>query len=150
MKRSLLPALILLVNSACTASVSHAPTAVDLHGQHFSTELATDEASREQGLMHRDALAPNHGMLFVFTEEKPQAFWMKNTLIPLDILYFDTNRRLVSTQMDVPPCTTNPCATYPSRASARYVLELPAGTARRIGAQAGDVLEIDGDVGTVR
>lgn len=150
MKRSLLPALALLASSACTAPVSHAPIAVELHGQRYSTELATDDAGRQRGLMHRDALAPDHGMLFVFAGESPQAFWMKNTLIPLDILYFDTGRRLVSMQLDVQPCKADPCATYPSRAPARYVLELSAGTATRIGAQAGDVLKIDGDVGTVR
>jgi uncharacterized membrane protein (UPF0127 family) len=75
---------------------------------------------------------------------------MKNTLIPLDMLYFDADRRLVSMQPDVPPCRADPCPTYPSNAPARYVLELPAGTARRIGVQAGDELKIDGDIGTVR
>lgn len=150
MKR--LPALTLavLLMPACSGSRHPAPIAVDLRGHRFSAELATDEAGREYGLMHRDALAADHSMLFVFVDERPRAFWMKNTLIPLDILYFDTERRLVSTQADVPPCKADPCPTYPSTGPARYVLELSAGTARRIGAQAGDVLKIDGEVGPVR
>jgi uncharacterized protein len=98
----------------------------------------------------RTTLAPDHGMLFVFPYQAPQGFWMKNTLIPLDILYFDTDRRLVSTQSNVPPCKADPCPIYPSNAPARYVLELSAGTANRIGVRVGDELKIDGDVGTVR
>ena len=75
---------------------------------------------------------------------------MKNTLVPLDILYFDTDRRLVSMQLDVPPCKTDPCPVYPSSAPARYVLELSAGAARRTGVEVGDELKIDGDIGPVR
>ncbi|WP_254425126.1 DUF192 domain-containing protein [Rhodanobacter sp. B04] len=123
--------------------------AVELHGQRFSVELATDDASREHGLMMRTKLAADHGMLFVFTDTTPRAFWMKNTLIPLDILYFDANRRLVSVQWDVPPCKADPCPLYPSHMPARYVLEIPAGTTRRIGVKMGDELKIAGDVGAV-
>ncbi|MDO1529266.1 DUF192 domain-containing protein [Fulvimonas sp. R45] len=127
---------------------TQAPPAVSLHGVHFTVELATDEASRERGLMMRTQLASDHGMLFVFPDAAPRWFWMKNTLIPLDILYFDADRRLVSMQLDVPPCKADPCATYPSDKPARYVLELSAGAARRIGARVGDVLTVDGETGT--
>jgi uncharacterized membrane protein (UPF0127 family) len=89
-------------------------------------------------------------MLFVFPHSGPQAFWMKNTLIPLDILYFDTNRRLVSMQLDVPPCRADPCPTYPSEAPALYVLELSAGSAQRMGVRRGDELKVTGDIGSVR
>jgi hypothetical protein len=148
-KRWLAPLFALL--TGCTgAATGNKATAVVLHGQRFLTELATDSPSREHGLMMRTALASSHGMLFVFPQAAPRAFWMKNTLIPLDILYFDTGRRLVSMQLDVPTCKVDPCPVYPSNAPSRYVLELPAGTARRIGAKAGDKLEIDGEVGPVR
>jgi uncharacterized membrane protein (UPF0127 family) len=150
MKRLLVLLLFVLADAACAAPVSHTTPGVRLHGQHFSVEFATNDASRERGLMMRTTLAPDHGMLFVFPDENPQTFWMKNTLIPLDILYFDTNRRLVSMQLDAPPCKLDPCAIYPSNAPARYVLELSAGTAKHIGAQVGDELQIEGDVGTVR
>ena len=89
-------------------------------------------------------------MLFAFVDESPRGFWMKNTLIPLDILYFDTNRRLVSMQLNAMPCGANPCPLYPSNAPARYVLELSAGTARRVGVRIGDELSIEGALGTVR
>jgi uncharacterized membrane protein (UPF0127 family) len=150
MKRWLVPMLLLLTSSTSATPVKDATPAVELHGQHFSVEFATDDASREHGLMMRTTLAPDHSMLFVFSYQAPQAFWMKNTLIPLDILYFDTDRRLVSMQLNVPPCKADPCPIYPSKAPARYVLELAAGTAHRIGAQTGDELKIDGDIGTVR
>lgn len=150
MKRWLVPMLFLLVGSASATPVNAATPAVELHGQRFSVEFATDDASREHGLMMRTTLAPDHGMLFVFSYQAPQAFWMKNTLIPLDILYFDTDRRLVSTQLNVPPCKADPCPVYPSNAPARYVLELSAGTVNRTGVKVGDELKIDGDIGTVR
>lgn len=150
MKAWLLPIFVLLTNGVSASSPNQAPTAVTLHDQRFSVELATDDAQRQRGLMMRTSLAPDHGMLFVFPGADPQAFWMKNTLIPLDILYFDTDRRLVSMQLNVPPCKADPCPVYPSDAPARYVLELSAGTARRIGAQVGDALKIDGEPGSVR
>lgn len=122
---------------------------VTLHHRSFSVELSTDDKARERGLMMRTSLAPDHGMLFVFPHAGPQGFWMKNTLIPLDIAYFDEQRRLVSVQQKVPPCKADPCPLYPSAGPARYVLELAAGTAASMGLQIGDELDIAGDVGRV-
>jgi uncharacterized membrane protein (UPF0127 family) len=148
MKRLLLP--LLFAVAGCATSAAHADTpSVTLHGQRFVTEFATTDAAREKGLMLRTELASDHSMLFVFPDTDLRYFWMKNTLIPLDILYFDTDRKLVSMQLDVPPCKADPCPSYPSDRPARYVLELPAGTARRIGAIVGDELKVDGAVGTV-
>jgi uncharacterized membrane protein (UPF0127 family) len=88
--------------------------------------------------MFRDRLAADRGMLFIHEREEPQSYWMKNTRIPLDILYFDDARRLVSQQRDVPPCALgDACPPYPSQAPARYVLELNAGEAARLGLQQG-------------
>ena len=145
-----LPLLPLLVLSACAAASPRAdsPT-VALHGHRFTVEFATNDASREHGLMKRALLPADHSMLFVFPDSQPRWFWMKDTWVPLDILYFDANRKLVSMQLEVPPCKTDPCPSYPSDRPARYVLELPAGTAQRIGATAGDRLDIEGDIGAV-
>ena len=76
--------------------------------------------------MHRTSLASDHGMLFVFDHEAPLTFWMKNTLIPLDIIYFAHDGSFVSSTTMV-PCTGDPCTIYPSRAPASYALEVPAG-----------------------
>ena len=100
--------------------------------------------------MARVTLAPDHSMLFTFPTSASKGFWMKNTPIPLDILYFDSKLRLVSMQLDVPPCKADPCPIYSSVGSAQYVLELAADTATRIGVRVGDVLEISGgDLGAV-
>ena len=100
--------------------------------------MADDEAERERGLMFRDELAADRGMLFIHDREEPIAYWMKNTKIPLDILYFDSGRKLVSQQRDVPPCSLGDrCPPYPSNAPARYVLELNAGQAARLKLQDG-------------
>jgi len=148
MIRFALPVFLLMAPLGALAATS--PT-VTLHGSAFSTEFATNDASRELGLMNRTNLAADHSMLFIFTDDQPRAFWMKNTLIPLDILYFDKARRLVAMQLDAQPCKADPCALYPSGGQyARYVLELKAGTAGKLGLRLGDTLAIDGDPGTVR
>ena len=127
-------ALLLLPLAGCASD----PTPwVEFKGRRFKVEIADDEASRTRGLMFRDTLAEDRGMLFVFENEQPLAFWMKNTKIPLDIIYFDDERRMVSVST-APPCTTPQCPNYPSAAPARYTLELKAGTARKLGAQRGD------------
>lgn len=75
---------------------------------------------------------------------------IKNTLVPLDILYFGADRKLVSMPLDVPPYKADPCPPHPSDAPATYVLALPAGTARHIGVRTGDEPTFDGDIGAVR
>jgi len=147
------PVLLLAFAAAArlhAGALPPSPVTVKLHGARFAVELATDPVSREHGLMMRTRLAPDHGMLFVLPDSGPLAFWMKDTLLPLDILFFDDDRKLVSMQLDVPPCKTTPCPAYPSDKPARYVLEVSAGTARRIDARIGDTLSIDGAIGPVR
>lgn len=128
-------ALILSLFAACSLSACASASApwVELAGERYQVEIADDDAERARGLMFRDALADGHGMLFIHDEEAPQAFWMKNTRIPLDILYFDGARKLVAQQRGVPPCSLgDACPSYPSEAPARYVLELNAGEAERL------------------
>lgn len=106
---------------------------VELGGQRYTVEIADDAAERARGLMFRDRLAEGSGMLFIHERETPQAYWMKNTRLALDILYFDSDRKLVSQQRNVPPCALgNACPPYPSDEPARYVLELNAGEATRL------------------
>ena len=111
---------------------------VELGGQRYAVEIADDDAERARGLMFRDAMDADQGMLFIHESEQPLAYWMKNTRIALDILYFDGARKLVSQQRDVPPCTLGDrCPPYPSDAPARYVLELNAGQAQKLGLEDG-------------
>jgi uncharacterized membrane protein (UPF0127 family) len=114
-------------------------------------EIADDDAERARGLMFRDAMADGTGMLFIHDAEEPQAYWMKNTRIALDILYFDNSRKLVSQQRNVPPCSGgNACPSYPSARPARYVLELNAGEAERLKLEDGAELGLGDGIPPVR
>ncbi|MEZ5464019.1 MAG: DUF192 domain-containing protein [Lysobacteraceae bacterium] len=125
--------------SACGANLPW----VELNGHRYSVEIADDDAERARGLMYRDKLADDHGMLFLFEHEGPQSFWMMNTHIPLDILYFDTEWRLVSVSRNTPPCSSGVnCPSYPSKGPAKYVLELKAGQAKAAGLKKGDRLTL--------
>ena len=131
---------LLLLSPVLGCAASGKPW-VELGGQRFIVEVADDEAERNRGLMFRDQMPADAGMLFVYDAERPLAFWMKNTRIPLDILYFDDQRKLVSARKNTPPCSLGDrCPPYPSAAPALYVLELNAGTAARLGVKDGDEL----------
>lgn len=136
----LLPNAVVLVSillPALAGCANQGGAWVELKGQRFAVEIADDDAERTRGLMFRDTMARDHGMLFLFERQEPLAFWMKNTRIPLDIFYFDAARRLVSVA-SAPPCTTPQCPSYPSAKPGRFVLELNAGLSRELGTKPGD------------
>lgn len=114
---------------------------VALGGERFQVEIAATPEEQARGLMFRDELPADHGMLFVYDREGPRSFWMKNTRIPLDILFFDANRRLINWHT-ANPCRFDPCFGYSADAPARYVLELNAGTAAALDLKAGDRMEL--------
>jgi uncharacterized membrane protein (UPF0127 family) len=107
-------------------------------------EVASDDATREQGLMYRDHMADDRGMIFLFPQVGEYPFWMKNTLIPLDMIWIDADHRIVHIAHDVPPCKADPCPNYPPNAKAASVLELAAGVAAKHHLRDGDVLRFDG------
>ena len=130
-------ACVLLLNGCASTKTPW----VELGGERYTVEIADDDAERARGLMFRDELPAKHGMLFVHDVQEPQSYWMKNTRIALDILFFDEARKLVTQQRDVPPCSLgDACPPYPSTAPARYVLELNAGEANRLHLQDGTEL----------
>lgn len=129
----------LLVAGAC-----HAGPWVTLGGERFSVELARTPREQARGLMFRESMPADRGMLFLYEREGRRAYWMKNTRIPLDILFFDGERRLINWHT-AEPCRTDPCPSYPSAGPARYVLELNAGKAEELGLEPGDRLEFSLD-----
>lgn len=132
-------ALLACCSTACSAQRG---AWVEIGDERFKVDIADDEAERARGLMFVDAMDDDRGMIFVHKRTEPLAYWMKNTRIALDILYFDEQRRLVAQQRDVPPCTAGDrCPSYPSNAAARYVLELNAGQAARLGLEDGAIIE---------
>jgi uncharacterized membrane protein (UPF0127 family) len=113
-------------------------------GYAVHVEIAADPATREQGLMYRDRLREQTGMLFLFPQTGVYPFWMKNTLIPLDILWVDEQKRVAHVKYDVPPCRTEPCPSYDPAVPARYVLEVAGGVARQQNVTAGSQLRFEG------
>ncbi len=103
--------------------------------QKFKIELALSDAQMEQGLMFRRSLAPDAGMLFDFKRPVPVTMWMKNTLIPLDMVFLDAGGRVVDIHERAVPQSLDQIA---AKAPVRYVVELNGGTAARLGVRPGD------------
>ena len=136
--------LCMLMLVACTACAS-GESSVELGGKPFSVEIADTQEKQALGLMFRDSMPDDAGMIFIFPNEAPRSFWMKNTRIPLDIMYFDKDLKMVSISADTPPCRVSRCPSYPSSKPAMYVLELNAGKASELGVGPGDKLTIELD-----
>jgi uncharacterized protein len=101
----------------------------------FDIEMATTEPQREHGLMYRKQLGAYEGMLFDFFREQPVTFWMKNTLIPLDMVFIAGDGTIKHIHANATPMSTD---TIPSEAAVRGVLEINGGTARLLGIKPGD------------
>lgn len=107
--------------------------------QDFSFHVKTADTPllREKGLMNTSFLSMDEGMLFIFDKEKTLTFWMKDTLIPLDILFIDAHGKIVDAQtLDV--CLTEPCPVYISKKAAKYALEVNTGILQKEGIREGD------------
>lgn len=126
MGKQALIALILLVS--CSTPI------VTFDNVFFDVEIAQTSEERAKGLMFRESMPENYGMLFVFDDDAPRSFWMKNTLIPLDMIFIDGNMTVVDVKNAV-PCKEDPCSTY--SAHGKFVLEINAGLAEKNGIRAG-------------
>ena len=105
-------------------------------------EVARNEPERSRGLMYRTSMPERAGMIFLFDRPGIYPFWMKNTLIPLDMFWTDTAGKVVWIAESVPPCQADPCPEYPPKAVASYVIETNAGFAKRHGVKVGDVVTL--------
>ncbi|MBT3348979.1 DUF192 domain-containing protein [bacterium] len=99
--------------------------AVQIGGQTFTVEIADTPDSRTMGLMNRHVLPQNGGMLFVFDAPKIHSFWMKNTLIPLDVIWISSEKKVVDFQKLL-PCESEPCPIYSPSEKSQWVLEIGA------------------------
>ena len=131
------------------AAAANGPRVIFPDGFVVNVEIAADDELRAQGLMYRDHLRPGTGMLFLFQEDGEHAFWMKNTLIPLDMVWIDANQRVVAVKYNVPPCKVENCPSYPTGVLSRYVLEVAGGEAQRHGVKTGDQLRFEQTEGVV-
>ena len=113
---------------------------VTVAGEAFDVELAATPEQRRQGLMFRERLGEREGMLFVFEEEQPVSFWMRDTPLPLSIAFIDA-RGVIVHVADMVPYSEAP---VPSRYPVRYALEVNKGALERAGIEVGDLVELPG------
>jgi uncharacterized membrane protein (UPF0127 family) len=132
------------VSSAPAPASANGPRIILPDGFTVHLEIASDEDTRQQGLMYRDRLPDATGMIFIFPAAGDYPFWMKNTLIPLDMVWIDANKKIVHVAHDVPPCKADPCPNYPPHAVALYVLELAGGEAAKHRLADGQTLRFEG------
>ena len=125
------------VRTANSAELSRLTVDTGQGAQAFNVELAATPDQREIGLMFRQSLAPDAGMLFVYPSEQRVAFWMKNTVIPLDMLFIAGDGRIRRIVERAIPLSTTP---IPSVDEVRAVLEVNGGTVARLGIKPGDVV----------
>jgi len=110
--------------------------------QHcFRVEVVEEPEDLARGLQFREFLDEDAGMLFIFQKNKRHSFWMKNTLIPLDMLWLDESRQIVDVAKAVPPCRQESCPVYAPHKEARYVLEINARQTDLLGLTIGDQAE---------
>ena len=126
---------------AAQADQAVAPATDDLSidtasgAHHFSVEVMRTREQLERGLMFRRQMSPDRGMLFDFGSPQPVAMWMKNTYLPLDMVFIAADGRVVSVKQNAEPMSE---AVIPSGGDVTGVLEINAGTAARIGVKLGD------------
>src|SRR5262245_13676520 len=139
---ALLLLLFFMTTPTFSSNASNLPTTTIVISGHIKVEAEiayTDEA-RMQGLMFREFLAPDAGMLFVFEEPDVQGFWMKNTKIPLDLIWLIQRKEIVYA-VTADPCKKDPCDSYKPMQKAKYVLELNAGFLKKHGLGLGTQME---------
>ncbi len=133
--------LLLLAPGPALAEAACAQDRIDLRwsggGESFAIELADDPAERAQGLMFRETLDPAAGMLFVYESPRQASFWMKNTLIPLDMIFSDATGTVTRVHSNAVPGDLTP---IDGGASVAFVLEINGGLAARLGIVAGTEL----------
>jgi hypothetical protein len=111
---------------------------IGIGGETFQVEVARTEEERQQGLMHRKSLGAREGMIFIFPEDRRLAFWMKNTLVPLDIAFLNRAGQILQIE-PMEPLSTRPIE---SRRLARWALEVPRGTFAKLGVKEGDTVRL--------
>lgn len=139
MKRNyIILGISLIFLSACSSALNKIFLTTSSGQIPIQVEIADTDREQARGLMFREKLKEGSGMLFVFEKELPRGFWMKNTLIPLDIVFFDRDKKVVSFIEKMEPCAEDPCPFYDSEKPVMYALELPAGAIERYGIKTGN------------
>lgn len=143
MNKILAAALLILIAGTLYAGYvlfkPAATTRLMFGGAVLNVEIAATNADQERGLSYRDSMATDHGMLFVFQGEGTWGFWMKDMRFSLDIIWFDSQRRAVFMEQDLPPCTPQNCPVFTPPVNAMFVLEVNAGFVKAHNVSLGDM-----------
>jgi len=108
--------------------------------EKFMVEIADTPEKQIRGMMFREFIPDDFGMLFIHETEDYRSFWMKNCRVSLDIIYLDKNKQIINIHFNVPPCQLEPCKTYQSQRPAQYVLELRGNRAKELNLKPGDTI----------
>jgi uncharacterized membrane protein (UPF0127 family) len=127
--------------SAATPALA-GPRVVLPSGSTYSLEVVRTPEEQAQGLMFRESLPEKTGMLFPFTDKGVHHFWMKNTMIPLDMVWMDADGKVLFVSADTPPCKADPCPSYGPDSPAASVLEIAGGKAAKEKISLGSVLQL--------
>ncbi|MFA5355608.1 MAG: DUF192 domain-containing protein [Candidatus Paceibacterota bacterium] len=137
-RKMIIGAIIILILIALAGAAYYYKQApkVCFNNNCFSVEIALSPEEITTGLMNRKSLEENRGMLFIFKQEGQHSFWMKNTLIPLDIIWMDKDKKVVHIAENVQPCKEE-CNSISPEVSAKYVLEINGGLCSELNITAG-------------
>ncbi len=128
--------VVTLPLAACTSADETQLSIQSATGEHtFTVEVVDTTETRAQGLMYRQELADDAGMLFDFKQERPVSFWMRNTFIPLDMLFIEADGTVLNIHVNARPHDTT---SIPSAGPVQFVLEIPGGRSVELGIEAGD------------
>jgi len=129
-------------SSPSTAAAAAGSRIVMPSGAVYSLEVVRTPEEQAQGLMFRESLPARHGMLFPFAPPGVHRFWMKNTMIPLDMVWLDADGKVLFVSADTPPCKADPCPSYGPDTPSSSVLEIAGGMAAKEGVKTGAVLRL--------
>ena len=118
---------LLIVKIAIPDDINFEKGLLILNGEEYLLEIARSTKQRRHGLMFRDHLGKRQGMIFIYPRSGDHRIWMKNTLIPLTVIWLDENKKVMGLKI-LPPCTTGPCPSYGVSKPSKYILELNSGS----------------------
>ncbi|HLD84922.1 MAG TPA: DUF192 domain-containing protein [archaeon] len=139
--KSLVFASLFFAVLSTSMCISSSVTQVTINNATVSVEVASTPEKMEKGLMGREFLSEKNGMLFIFPDEKKRSFWMKNTLIPLDIIFISKDMKVVDVKQNFLPCRFILCSSYTSKESAMYALEVNANFTQKYNISAGNAVK---------
>jgi len=134
--------IVIIIIAVIAISVQNSGKEICFNSNCITAEVANSPQERARGLMYRTSLEENEGMLFIFEEPAKHGFWMRNTLIPLDIIWLNERKKIIHIAT-AQPCMEDSCPSFVPKQNALYVIEVNAGFAEKNNIQIGDIVSIN-------